>query len=698
MPAFRRTLAVSGAIGAAVLALLALDRAFPPPLERLATASTLVVDREGELLRAFPSPEGTWRLLVRPEDVDPFYRALLLAVEDRRFFSHPGVDPLALARALYQALRHGRIVSGGSTLTMQLARLLEPRPRTLSAKLLEIARALQLEWRLGKSGVLAAYLALAPMGGNLEGVRAGSLAWFGREPRSLSPAEAALLVALPQAPSRLRPDLFPERAQRARDRVLERAFRAGLLDAADLAAARAAPIPRTRRAMPFHAPHLSERRARDAPPGSVVRTTLDGALQRALERLARAELDRLPPPVDLAVLVVEHATGAVRAWIGSGDWADPRRAGKVDLVRAVRSPGSTLKPFVYGLAFDAGIAHPGTLVRDRALRFDDYAPQNFDRGFEGDVTLREALIASSNLPAVLVADHLGPWVIAERLSAAGIRLVSPGPASAPALPLVLGGVGTRLVDLVAAYGALARDGTVVEPHDDPLRPAGEPIPLLAPPTAEALAAVLAEVPRPAGIPASTRRIAYKTGTSHRFRDGWAVGFDGGHVVGVWVGRADGAACAVCNGPGTAAPLLFRVAALLPDRPRAPPAPDHPLLGPPPPALARLAPRGLARVPEREQPPRITFPVDGSLLLLGEKEAVPLRATGGRPPYRWLVDDRPLALPRRAPPSWSPEEEGFARLRVVDALGRSDAIAIAVERREKRRAFSPTSPSRTRPEP
>ncbi|MDW8369811.1 MAG: penicillin-binding protein 1C [Geminicoccaceae bacterium] len=700
MPARRLALWIAGGLAALAAGLFALDSTFPPPLDRLERTSTLVVDRHGRLLRPFATAEGTWRLPLRLDEVAPFYLDLLIAIEDRRFWWHPGVDPLAVLRAVAQAIRHGRAVSGASTLSMQLARLLEPRPRTLSAKLVESLRALQLEWRLGKRGVLEAYLRLAPMGGNLEGVRAASLAWFGHEPARLSEAEAALLVALPQAPARLRPDLFPERARRARDRVLAKAAQAGLIDAAGLRAAQASAVPIARRPMPFSAPQFAERRARTAPSGGLVPTTLDGDLQRTLERLARAELDRLPPPVDLAILVVEHGTGAIRAWIGSGDWGDPRRAGKLDLARAVRSPGSTLKPFVYGLAFDARLAHPGTLVRDQALRFDDYAPGNFEGGFDGDLSLRDALQRSLNLPAVLLADRLGPVAIADRLAAAGVPLVLGPEGTAPGLPLVLGGVGVRLVDLVAAYGALAGDGAVVPLREDSAEPPREPAPLLSAESARATAAILAEVPRPVGIPAQGRRIAYKTGTSHRFRDGWALGFDGGHVVGVWLGRADGAACAVCNGPGGAAPILFRIFALLPDRPLPALPPDHPLSGSPPPALARLEPARSVRL--AADGPRIAFPVEGSLLLLSEGERVPLRASGGRLPHRWLVDDRPLeATDRRRSAQWEPQEEGFATLRVVDALGRSDAVSVRILWRGLAGAaagLSPASPARTRPAP
>lgn len=694
----RALLAVAGLVAAGV-GLLALDRLLPPPLDRLA-ASTEVVDRDGRLLRPFPTADGTWRLATRPVQVAPLYLDMLIAVEDRRFWWHPGVDPLAVLRALGQAVRRGRVVSGASTLAMQVARLLEPRPRTPAAKAIEALRALQLVWRLGRQGVLEAYLTLAPMGGNLEGVRAGALAWLGREPDRLSPAEAAFLVALPQAPARLRPDRDPRATARARDRILARAVAAGLLDPAGLQAARAAPVPEERRPMPFLAPHLAERLARAAEPGAVLATTVDGRLQATLERLARDRLDRLPPPVDLALLVVETESGAVRARLGSGDWADRRRAGQLDLTRAVRSPGSTLKPFVYGLAFDAGLAHPGTLVADRPVRFAGWAPGNFEGGFDGELPVRVALQRSLNLPAVQVAERLGPAVLARRLALAGMALELGPTGAAPGLPLVLGGVGTRLEDLAQAYTALARDGTAVALREapEPARPAGEP--LLAPATARAVAAILAELPRPEGFAEDGRRIAYKTGTSHRLRDGWAIGFDGGHLVAAWIGRADGASCAPCTGPGGAAPLLFQVMALLPDRSLPPLPADHPLAGPPPPALARLAAPGPpGGVPDG---PAIAFPVASSTLHLPAGAEVRLRATGGRPPYRWLVDEAPLPATGRRPTLWRPAEPGFALLRVVDAAGRSAAAAVRVEwlapEPPPGAPLSRASPSRTRPAP
>ncbi|MBS1223299.1 MAG: pbpC, partial [Proteobacteria bacterium] len=311
--------------------------------------SALVLDRQGYTLRAFAVPPGVWRLPARPEDVDPLYLTMLRAYEDQRFDAHPGVDPLAAARALGQWLSQGRVVSGASTLTMQAARLLEPHERDLPGKLGEMLRALQLEWRYAKDDILSFYLTLAPFGGNLEGVRAASLAWFGKEPSRLTAAESALLVVLPQAPSRLRPDRFPDRARAARDKVLARMGQLGVLTGWQVEEARQEPLPARLRPLPFRAPHLADRLRAARPDATLHPTFVDRGLQQTLETLARQQQSALEPESSLAILVVAHRDRRVLAYVGASDFHDPRRAGQVDMVRAVRSPGSTLKPLVYGL-------------------------------------------------------------------------------------------------------------------------------------------------------------------------------------------------------------------------------------------------------------------------------------------------------------------------------------------------------------
>ena len=654
------------------------DRVFPPDLSRL-VPSPVVEDRHGAMLRAFLTKDGQWRLPVDPGSVSPNYLRLLVAVEDKRFWRHHGVDPLALLRAAWQVATRGRIVSGGSTLTMQVARLLEPRPRTLRAKAVEVLRAMQLEARMSKPEILRAYLTLTPMGGNLEGVRAGSLAWFGKEPKLLSDPEAALLVALPQAPRSVRPDARATRAKLARDRILSLAGRDGVMDQASERTARMAPLPLARRPLPFLAPHLAERLVAADLTAEPVRTAIDGGLQADVERVLRGTLDSLPRPVNLAALVVDWHTGEVLARAGSGAYHDAARHGMVDMTLAVRSPGSTLKPFVYGMAFDGLLAHPASLVRDEPTRFDDYAPHNFDGGFDGDVTIRHALQASLNLPAVVALQRLGPVAFVDRFREAGLSLVFANSTVTPTLPVVLGGVGLTLEGLVTAYAALA-DGGTIKPLIERFglawpRRAGDG--LMRRPAADAIVDILAGVAPPKGFASRSGHIAYKTGTSYRFRDGWALGFDGSRVVGVWMGRADGASCVGCVGTASAA-ILFRLFDLLPPDPLATRTLTPVFAGPPPAALVRLGPspstRGLGA-------PKISFPLPGSRLLVDAvAPEIRVAVDGGTRPYRWVVDGRAVpSLPFSHDASWHPSE-GFSTVTVVDAIGRSDEIKVRIVRR------------------
>lgn len=675
----RRRAAWLAAAGLVTLAgLLLIDHALPPDLRRWDERSVLVLDAEGGLLRPFATPEGAWRLETRPDAVDPLYLRMLLLVEDRRHSWHPGVDPLAVIRATGQALTHGHVISGASTLSMQAARLLEPSPRTLTAKLAEAARALQLRWRLGADGVLSLYLTLAPFGGPLEGVRAAALGWFGKEPSHLSPAEAALLVALPQLPERLRPDRFPHAARAARAKVLDRAAAAGLIEADVAAAAKSDPLPTRILALPMQAPHLAERVAAGAPGGTAIPTTIDPSLQRALEALGRAHLARLEPGGDIAVLILANSDRRLLAHLGSGDWQ--RR--QLDLSRAVRSPGSTLKPFIYAVAFDDLSLHPGTRIADTPRRFGDWLPRNFDHGFHGMVTARDALQRSLNVPAVQVLERVGPARLAALLQQSGAALELP-PAAEPGLPLALGGVGIRLTDLAMLYAALGDGGRVrpiIERRDRPDGAAATA--LVGEPAARAVLAILQDSPMPDGIAggsgiAGRRRIAFKTGTSYGYRDAWTVGVSTDYTVAVWVGRADAAPRPGEAGRQAAAPLMFRVFDLLPpEGPRPAPAEaDHALFrAAPPPALARLdggGPATLAGTPS--EPLRILFPPDGA-----EVEAladgISLSVRGGRGPYRWVADNVPLAEEARF---WRPAGEGFARLTVIDADGRHASAAIRV---------------------
>ena len=622
------------------VAIIALDRLFPPDLSRLAAVGTEVVDRNGRTVALLPAPGGVWRFRTAADDVAPGLIDTLVATEDRNFWRHPGVNPLSLVRAALQDLRAGRIVSGGSTLTMQAARLLEPRPRTLRAKLIEIARALQLEARFSKREILGIWLTLAPMGGNLEGVRAGSLVWFGTGPGLLDPAQSALLVAIPRRPEALRPDRHPDRARALRDRILA-------ATGGDVAEG----IPAARLRLPRHA-----RQAVAALPAAPrVATTLDLPLQIALERLADERLETLPERASLALLVADAASREIRALVSGGSGAGDGRGGALDLTRAVRSPGSAMKPFIYALAFQDGIAGPNTVLADLPRRFGGYAPENFDRGFAGGVTAAEALRRSLNLPAVALLDRVGPLRFAATLKSAGVPLRLPEGADA-SLPLALGGAGVTLREVAALYAALAGDGDA-----SPLRLRNaEPVafrPFLAPRAAATVAAVLTQRLPDRGLPG----IAWKTGTSWGGRDAWAFGFDRSHVVGVWIGRPDGTPLPGATGRGLAVPLLGRVFDLLPPAPREPPPP----------------PRAERRAAGTADALRLLFPPPQAVL--SDDGPVVLRAMGGRRPLTFLVDGAPLpADPARRETAWNPPGPGFYRLTVLDADGLAARAGVRVK--------------------
>ncbi|MGE0767757.1 MAG: penicillin-binding protein 1C [Hyphomicrobiaceae bacterium] len=658
-----------------------------PNLERGDALSVTVLDRNNRLLRAFTTPDGRWRLPITTEEIDGRYLDMLIGYEDRRFHSHHGVDPRAMIRATAQLVRNGRIISGGSTLTMQVARLLEgPGERSFGVKLRQMAVAIALERRLSKSQILDLYLKLAPFGGNVEGVRAASLTYFGKEPVRLSIAERALLVAIPQSPEARRPDRFPNAAHRARDRVLARAVEAGVITAREATEARRAPMPKLRHAFPRLAPHLAEAEVARGPRLAVHRLTLDRDRQQALERLAREHAARVGPRISAAVIAVEHATGEVVAEVGSAGYLDTDRQGAVDMTTAVRSPGSTLKPFIYGLAFERGIAHPETLIEDRPTRFGRYAPSNFDEDFHGTVSIREALALSLNIPAVRVLAEVGPKRLVGRMKLAGVTPQFPAGAE-PSLPLALGGAGLTLRDLAQLYTALARGGepvSLAHTMDEARlhkRRVGARRPLrrlLSPAAAWYVGDILKGAPPP--VSARGARIAFKTGTSYGFRDAWAVGFDGHYTVAVWVGRPDGTSTPGMTGHGAAAPLLFDAFARLAER-------TAPLAS---------APRGVMRVRNSELPltlrrfmeagtspsgapaVAIAFPPDRAELEKPDPDTpeIVLKAEGGALPLTWVVDGLPLEATgsgRKA--VWTPAGPGFARISVIDAEGRADRVTV-----------------------
>lgn len=679
-----------GLVLSAMIAGVVLDALYPPFLGRLRDHSTLVLASDDSVLRAFATADGAWRFPADAKFVDAKFLRYLKTIEDGRFGWHPGVDPLAVVRAGWQALAAGEVVSGASTLSMQTARLLEPRPRGLKAKAIEALRALQLTWRLGRDGVLDIYLTLAPYGGNLEGVRAASLGYFGKEPRYLTEAEAALLVALPQSPERLRPDRFPAAAKRARDKVLARLLAAGEIDQPTYITALTEPVATRRMPALSDAPHLAERLRRDLPHQSVIRTTIDHELQRSLQTLLLRRSTNLEPGATSAALVIANNGRKVLAYLGSANYFDRRQFGPIDMVNAIRSPGSTLKPFIYGMAFDQLVVHPETIMVDQPMRFGDWAPENFDHLFRGEISAREALQLSLNLPAVALLDTIGAPPFAQKLTDAGFPLHLPKESGRPGLPIALGGVGVTLEQMVALYAALAEQGQARGLNFLADAPAPQARPFIGAVGAYYVTRILEDTPPPASWLASgnrrrASRIAYKTGTSYGYRDAWAIGYTKDYTIGIWVGRPDGSFSGGRMGRDAAAPLLFEAFDQLPPSESAltGTAPAGVLLtgyGGLPANLQRFDSGPAQAASQMEQDKlRIAFPLDGSTVPLPDSAPLlplVLKAEGGSLPLRWLVNGHPVTSPpylRQA--QWDPDGKGAQRVTVIDAGGRSASAEI-----------------------
>ena len=660
------------ACGVLALGLFAADRAFPPSLARYQARAIAVAASDGAPLDVEIAPDGFWRLPATVADISPFYLRLLVETEDKRFYEHPGVDPLALLRAAFQVAVRGHVVSGGSTLTMQVARLLAPHRHDLLGKLEDIARALQLERRYSKAKILSMYLTLAPCGGNIEGVEAASLAYFGNRPASLTPAEAALLVALPRQPRALDPLRHRSAAEAAARMVLARAGEAETWGRG-LAGLHRHPWPRL-------APHLAEKLRAEGHNGFVA-TTLDEAIQRTADALIARRIRPLGGQANAAVLIVRNRDRAVLAYIGSTDFFAPH--GMVDMTNRRRSPGSALKPFVYGLALDSALIVPDTLMEDAPARFGAWTPHDFDRGSRGAVTAAFALQQSLNLPAVALMRAVGPGRVLAVLQGAGAHLALPAGA-APSLAIVLGGVGIDLTDLAMLYTGLATDGTSAALRilpGDRFPPAGQ---LMSADAAATVGEILRAAPVPDGIsPERGRPIAYKTGTSYGFRDAWAAGFSADYTIAVWTGRTDGTPRPHQFGREAAAPLLYVLFDTLPPDAHAPRRP------PPEPPLSSLAP-ALRRFEDSQllaaaiaPRPAILFPPDGAVLDATEAGGPPmpigLHAGGGAPPYRWFVNGVPLPPPPLGLTlNWSPADPGFDTLSVVDRSGNSATVHVRVQ--------------------
>lgn len=634
----------------------------PVPKAELSETSPVLKDRHGALLNVRTVTSGTWRMAADLDDVDPAFITALLYIEDKRFETHAGVDGPAILRALLSLKEEGRVVSGASTLTMQLVRQYRPRPRTLRSKIIESFEALRFELHFTKDEILEQYLTRISYGGNIEGIEAASRIYFGKSPQYLSPDEIALLIALPQAPEARRPDRHAQAAKLGRNRILKRMASGALIDKKALHRAKTASIPLEKHALPNQAWLTAQKLSHE---GQIVRSWINPSHQSALElRLKRYVADQ-PQAVNASAIIVHTPTRQVRAHAAIG--RRDHDGGWIDMTDAIRSPGSTLKPFVYGLGMDDGIIGAETLLKDAPSRFGSYRPENFDRRYYGDVTVAQALQHSLNVPAVGVLDKVGGRRLNESLKAAGALTTQSGPDvddTKAGLALALGGTGLRATDLAMLYTAIANNGVAA-----PLSwtqtdaPAASSFELLQPDTAKSIQSIMASTPRPKGIMPSylghqIPDVAYKTGTSYGFRDSWAAGITGDYVIVVWVGRPDGGPRPGITGRAAAAPLLFKIADELPQTVKPYVANDGSGL------TDRLEPADATA-------PVILFPMQDTEIVISvfdsASEAIDIlvQVEGGDP--RVYVDTVPIEKTRNGYRFVAPSP-GFYKMKVVDNAG------------------------------
>ncbi len=551
------------AVFAFLLVVVAIDRLFPLPQEKLnPPSSTLLLDKDGNLLRAFLAPDEMWRLRVESGEISPLLKNATLAYEDRHFRYHPGVNPISIVRAAVANVRAGKVVQGGSTITMQVARLIEPKERTIGGKLIEVWRAFQLEAHYSKDEILTYYFNLAPYGGNLVGVGAAARVYFNKPPDKLSPGEAALLAAIPNSPNRNRPDVSSTSATKARDKVLRLMRERGVISDEVLAQATAEPVPERRFDLPFEAPHLAEYLR-----GKYQRSEkLESTIDRNLQNLAETKLQEFLRPLvsrgitNGAVVIIDNRNQAVRALVGSQEFFASSGSGQVNGAMGLRSPGSALKPFVYTLAIGNGLVSPRSLLFDVPVDYSGYKPVNYDEQFNGAVTVEDALIRSLNVPAVNMTAKLGGETFYTALKQGGISSLNKSWAKY-GLPLALGGCEVSLLELTNLYATLANGGkyrpyrllsTEAESEGKAIFDEG---------AAYIITEILSQLRRPE-LPtvwdAATNmpKVAWKTGTSLGKRDAWSIGYTPAFTVGVWVGNFDGKGNPSIVGAEVAAPILF----------------------------------------------------------------------------------------------------------------------------------------------
>ncbi len=632
--------------------------------------SKIMAASDGELLSYTLSEDGYLRFDTKVSEVDPLYLKMLIASEDKRFYSHPGVDPLAMGRALISDIKARKVVSGGSTLAMQTARTMAKNPRTLLNKARETLAALCLTFRHGREGVLNRYLSLAPMGSNIEGVKAASYRWFGHAPSHLTPAEAALLVALPRAPELIRPDRHPESALYYRNDVLRLATENGVIKEDVGEAAALEPLPKALVPLKRSAPQLQAMLSKQGG-GYYAATTLKSATQKVLSNIGENFHQRHKQDgLTAAIIVINNETMELEGYLGAAVNEDSF----LNLPYAVRSPGSALKPFAYALAFSQNLLHPKTILEDSKRSYGAWTPRNFTGSFRGEITAEKALIQSLNLPALKVLESLDAGLFLSELNLGKRRVILP-PGEKAQLSLILGGCGISLMHLTELYAALANDGkfqdAVILKDGEREAPAKADYEILDKNSARAVYEILKATPRPYEYTRGIE-VSYKTGTSFRGRDAFAVGSYGTLTCGVWVGRPDGHAVPGNTGFLNAAPLLFETLSKLPKGPKAKPElnEEGPLAPRPPKALASLKDtEGL--LPD-ENALFILFPGDGQTVVPDSEGFVTLKIKGGTEPFFLTVNGAQQEGLR-----FKAEKSGYYQLTLLDGEGRSQNLTLKI---------------------
>lgn len=667
--------------GFSIVAFFVFDYFNPVDTSLLRKISRTITASDGTWLYTQINAEHKWRFPVDIAKLDTRYTSMLITIEDHRFYAHHGVDPLAIIRALSQLFVHQKIISGGSTITMQLARLLEPKSRTIWAKIVQIIRAFQLEWHYSKEEILAAYLTLTPYGGNVEGVVAASMYYFGKLPSTLSASESALLVSLPQSPERNRPDRHPENATKVRNKILKIAQEKELISAYEYAQSIKQPPSQKIQQFPRYAPHLSQKILSNQAllSQTEVSTTLDTALQKQLESWALGKATLLDKDTTLAVMVIRNSDAAVQAYLGSHDMFSKRVSGHVDMIHAVRSPGSALKPFIYAFAFEEHFIHPNTLILDQETRFGEYLPHNFTYEYTGEVSVAYALQHSLNIPAIKILNRIGVESFLERISrhTGALKI----PKNRASLPIALGGVGITMMQLSQLYVGLANVGKTRRVHYLKIPNSTEFLPPLCDPKAAKMTtAILRDLPPPDGFINTNEKIAYKTGTSYGYRDAWTIAYSKDYTVILWTGKPNNATQLKLTGGNTSAPLAFEVFSLLETLVQE----DnwqwsvH--------YLGNEVPIGLANFDKKEHDQAVNrlsiiYPQDNARFRSAgcEKSYVEIKVENGLKPYNWYIDGEPIDMNTTS--TILPFDFGAHTINIIDAQGTTITRNIWVDRPE-----------------